>query len=211
MAEIVKEDRRIQRTKQLLRDSLMALIVERGAWEPITIQDITDHANVSRTTFYLHFRDKEDLMITTMTDVYNDLVERWQSGKLPPEVVEVMDFQHVAQNADFYRIMLGEKGSPAFIKRVHDYLARVVRDYTLKNLFPSGMTFPFEVDALTNYLAGAEIGVIRWWLESGKNYSPREIATMFETICVSGMAQFFSPNTDLPAVLELIRHRQFPR
>lgn len=191
-----KEDRRIQRTKQLLRDSLMALIVERGAWEPITIQEITDHANVSRTTFYLHFRDKDDLMITTMTEVYNGLVELWTSGTIPEEEAEIMEFTHVARNAAFYRVMLGERGSPAFLKRIHDYLAQVVRDHTFKIIFPEGITFPMDVDALTNYLAGAEIGIIRWWLDSGMKQTPREMADMFASICITGLAQF---NPDMKA------------
>lgn len=194
MADAKKEDRRIQRTRQVLRDALMALIVERGAWEPITIQDITDQANVSRTTFYLHFRDKEDLMITTMTDVYNGLVEKWTSGQADPEEAESVEFVHVAENAAFYRVMLGEKGSPAFVKRIHDYLAQIVRDYNFKMIFPNGIDLPVEIDVLTNFLAGAEIGVIRWWLDSGMKQTPQEIAKIFGVVCVQGLAQFLSPD-----------------
>ena len=54
----LKRDRRIERTHQLLSKALMDLIIERG-YDSITIQDITDRANVSRTTFYLHFKDKD--------------------------------------------------------------------------------------------------------------------------------------------------------
>ena len=54
-------DRRIQRTRQLLREALFALIVERG-YEAITVQDITERANLGRTTLYLHYRDKEELL-----------------------------------------------------------------------------------------------------------------------------------------------------
>src|ERR1051326_8767622 len=68
-----KEDRRIQRTRQLLRDSLMALIVERG-FSDLSIQDITDRANVSRTTFYLHYRDKDELLFNSIQEMYQELI-----------------------------------------------------------------------------------------------------------------------------------------
>jgi AcrR family transcriptional regulator len=186
-----KEDRRIQRTKQLLRDSLMALIVERGAWDPITIQDITDHANVSRTTFYLHFRDKEDLMITSMTEVYNDLLNSVESGIHSPDVAESLDFVHVAENAAFYRVMVGPKGSPVFVSRIQEYLAKVVYTHFCSVHLEAGQKPIYPLEALTNYIAGAEIGLIRWWLESGMEQSPQEMARMFERICVDGMGQFF--------------------
>ena len=51
-------DRRVQRTRKLLQDALMALILEKG-YEAVTIQDIIDRANVGRSTFYAHFLDKQ--------------------------------------------------------------------------------------------------------------------------------------------------------
>src|SRR5579863_9077562 len=102
-----KIDRRIQRTHELLREALMALIEERG-YEPISIQDITDRANVSRTTFYLHFRDKDDLLFTTMEELYDNLVEHVHIAPLREAsdingMVDSSDFRHVAEYAKFYR------------------------------------------------------------------------------------------------------------
>ncbi len=65
MTDVKKVDRRIQRTRALLRDALMRLIIRKG-YDEITIQDITDEANVARTTFYLHFADKDELLLGTM-------------------------------------------------------------------------------------------------------------------------------------------------
>src|SRR5579864_499085 len=123
-----KIDRRVQRTHTLLRDALMALIEERG-YEPILIQDITDRANVSRTTFYLHFRDKDDLLFTTMEELYDDLVEKSmvRSGDSEDHSIrggiDATDFQHVVDHAKFYRVMIGKHGSGGFVMRVQAYLA----------------------------------------------------------------------------------------
>src|SRR5579859_2428312 len=141
MADPTKKiDRRIQRTHELLRDALMALIEERG-YEPISIQDITDRANVSRTTFYLHFRDKDDLLFTTMEELYDNLVE--QAVFAMPDkalsnsdrgIVDATEFRHVAAHARFYRVMIGQQGSAAFVMRVQAYLARITLEKMLKPL-----------------------------------------------------------------------------
>lgn len=57
-----KPDRRVQRTRELLQQALIALIRERG-YDAVTIQDIAERANVGRTTFYLHYTSKDDLFL----------------------------------------------------------------------------------------------------------------------------------------------------
>src|SRR6266542_5467464 len=58
-------DRRVQRTRQLLQGALMSLIQEKG-YEALTVQDILDRANAGRATFYAHFDDKEDLLVSRL-------------------------------------------------------------------------------------------------------------------------------------------------
>src|SRR3954452_8603828 len=70
-----KEDRRIQRTRQLLLQALFSLIQEKG-FDAVTVQDIIDRANVGRSTFYVHFVDKEDLLVQAMDPFSADLKER---------------------------------------------------------------------------------------------------------------------------------------
>ena len=60
-----KVDRRIQRTRRLLQDALITLILEKG-YDKITVQDIIDEANVGRSTFYAHYLDKDDLMASSL-------------------------------------------------------------------------------------------------------------------------------------------------
>src|SRR6478672_13286337 len=55
-------DRRPARTVSALRTALIELMLEKH-YDTITVQDIIDRANVGRSTFYSHFRDKEDLLV----------------------------------------------------------------------------------------------------------------------------------------------------
>ena len=184
-----RTDRRIVRTRQMLRDALIELIVERG-YDAINIQDITDRANVARTTFYLHFTDKDELLFSSMREIYQDLFHSILEGKndsnmFPMETA--VDYLHVQKHADFYRIMVGEHGSPVFITRLRHFLAEAMRDYVIQPLLNAGAEAKIPVDVLANLLAGAHIGIIAWWLEQDMPYSPEEMARMHEHTLLNGM------------------------
>src|SRR3989337_4369074 len=66
-----RPDRRIQRTRQALRRTLMELIKEKG-YDSISVEEITQRANLGRATFYLHYKDKEDLLIDEFSELANE-------------------------------------------------------------------------------------------------------------------------------------------
>jgi len=68
-------DRRVRRTRQLLRDALMELTLERG-YDRVTVQDILDKADVGRSTFYAHYRDKDDLLVSEFEALHPSLSVR---------------------------------------------------------------------------------------------------------------------------------------
>ncbi|NJR12632.1 TetR/AcrR family transcriptional regulator [bacterium] len=148
-----KPDRRIQRTRQLLRDALLSLIADKGYHE-ITVQDVTDRANVARTTFYLHYKDIDDLLFSSMAEMYADLFARWMARTptlLKTEGTaysEVDDFVHVAAYAPFYRVMLSENGSMKFLVRVQQYLTQAL-EATLRRYVVAGHepSIPLEIAA----------------------------------------------------------------
>jgi AcrR family transcriptional regulator len=192
MAEERKVDRRIQRTRTLLRDALMRLIISRG-YDEITIQDITDEANVARTTFYLHFSDKDDLLFSTMRDVYEELYAQVGNEaisnffSLEEEDCHAEDFQHVAEFAEFYRIMLSERGSAAFLARVRQYLAESVMAKSLQELIPEGKEARIPLELMAYAIAGAQVGVTKWWLDNGMPHSPKRMAYYLELFLKRGL------------------------
>jgi len=70
-----KEDRRVQRTKRLLREALLALIREKR-FEALSVQDVIDRADVGRATLYVHFDNKEDLLVSGFDGLRASLKER---------------------------------------------------------------------------------------------------------------------------------------
>jgi AcrR family transcriptional regulator len=110
-------DPRIERTQAALRGALVSLIEEKG-FDAISVQEITERARLNRATFYLHFRDKRDLLIRTSDAVFDRLVE--EAGPIdrenlafqkPPQQV-VMIFQHLAKQRIFTERCLVDRACP---------------------------------------------------------------------------------------------------
>ena len=75
-----RQDRRIQRTRQLLKQTSLEIIREKG-FRAMSVQEITERANVNRGTFYLHFTDKYMLADTVVRERFHQQL----ASVLPPE------------------------------------------------------------------------------------------------------------------------------
>ncbi len=195
-----RSDRRTNRTRRQLRAALLALILERG-YDAVTVEDITERADLGRTTFYLHYRDKEDLLIESLDALVDDLtatiaqvpMAEWPTRLDPqhPEPLQLplrLAFQHAADHADLYRIILRGEGRTQTMERVrqivieqvdHVFGVRVSREN-----YPIHPAVP--VDIFANYFAGAFLGVLTWWLENNLPYPPEQMATIFQRILSEG-------------------------
>jgi AcrR family transcriptional regulator len=188
-------DPRVKRTRQLLRDALIELIPEKG-YSAITIQDIADRATVNRVTFYLHYRDKDDLLINGFEEIWEELTSRnplpiLQAGGLDAQGTQLTvlaDFEHLAEYAEFYRAMLGERGAAEFIHRMQDHVygttAQRLRD--VLGELPSGAV-PAEL--VLRFIAASYVGMMQWWLEQDMPYPPEQMASLLVTLYTTSAFQ----------------------
>src|SRR5438046_3717676 len=100
-----KVDRRSERTRQLLNVALIELMLEQR-YDEITVQDIIDRANIGRSTFYAHYLDKEDLLVSGFTRVLDTLSQHPQ--QLAGEAHQALPsltrfFQHVQDHYQLYK------------------------------------------------------------------------------------------------------------
>ena len=187
-----KIDPRIERTREALRGALMALIEEKG-FDAISVQDITERARLNRATFYLHYRDKQDLLIRTGEVVFDQLVA--EAGPIdlgnlafekPPKQVVIL-FQHLAKHRDFYRVVLGKWGVPAFVARMREYLVIFTQQHiaSLHTLYPTAVPILDDM-FISEYVTGAMLGIIIWWLNNDLPHSPDYVADRFGWLSVAG-------------------------
>lgn len=189
-----KTDRRVLRTRRSLRRALFNLILEKG-YDAVTVEEITNRADLGRTTFYLHYRDKEDLLMESVGDLVEGLVaqlagvpvDQWKlvlDGPAPgatPETGISIAFQHVAQNASLYRIILRGEGTYAAIQRLRETIVQaileLIESITARENVALKPQVPLEV--FVHSLAGAWIGLVSWWLEQDMPQPPEQIAGMY--------------------------------
>src|SRR5512145_1813977 len=117
---VEKVDRRVRRTKDMLRGALLALIKEKG-YERITVQEIIDRADVGRSTFYAHFRDKEDLLVYGLEELREPfgstpVGNRRGAGGSPSLAV----FEHFARYNDVWSAMARRRGAEVFVRHLHE-------------------------------------------------------------------------------------------
>jgi AcrR family transcriptional regulator len=192
--ELKKLDPRVVRTRQLLRDALVSLIADKG-FDALTVQDIADRATLNRATFYLHYQDKHDLLVKSLHDAIDELMAdigpMGENGQLvvegPQRPIKRV-FEHVAQHARFYQVMMGAEGVPAFIAGVRDYIAEITLGW-LSSLqtAPEKSTVPLEIVA--NSLSWSLLGVLIWWLEHDMPYPPDYMAEQFRLLITSDLRQ----------------------
>ncbi len=181
-------DRRIQRTRHMLSDALFALIGERG-YEAITVQDITERANIGRATFYLHYKDKEELLSASLKQLVNELTQYVEPNSESPttyKTLSVRVFQHIAQHHTLYRALLGESGPPIISIRMKRYLAVLIQSYVITPLLARGKAV-VDPELLAAHAAGSLLALLVWWLDHDLVQSAEEMGTLFWRLMTPGI------------------------
>lgn len=186
-----KTDRRVQRTKQLLKEAVLELAVEVG-FDRLTIEQITERANLGRTTFYLHYNDKSELLLDSLQsqidsifqEIYSEEnIQKWvQDGIDPRKRI----FEYAAENHELFRLLFTDEVSGMVSNQFRAHIAFVLETITktLQEQYNATPRLPNPVVA--NYVSGALVGLLVWWLENDMPYTPEAIYNMYHTLMVEG-------------------------
>ncbi len=179
-------DRRRARSRKALRRALVELMDERG-FDNITVGDICSRADLNRGTFYNHYEDKESLLACCEEEVLHNL-EQFQNhmqgvglgsaltcrieNKPLPFLVALFD--HLREDGDFLRVVLGAGGDVSFGPRLRDLVCgNFVRAVLSERYRSDESAF---VDYYVAFFASAYLGVIMRWIERGMEESSEEMA-----------------------------------
>jgi AcrR family transcriptional regulator len=155
-------DRRVRRTRRILGTALVELVLEKG-YDSITVQDILDRADVGRSTFYAHYRDKDALFLANFDDMREQLQATVDNAD--PATVAAAVFAHAYANRRVYTAMCGKRGG----MMVHRHLQKFVTE-----LLGNGVAAQFY--------AGALLGVLVWWVDHDFRYGPAKLAAMYREL-----------------------------
>jgi AcrR family transcriptional regulator len=182
-----KPDQRIRRTCERLGSALIALIQEKPIAE-VTVQDVLDRASVGRSTFYLHYSDKDDLLLSQLEMFLETMstalsVRKEESRRVAP-VAEL--FAHIGSQNKLYRVLADSGHLNQFFDLAQGYFARGIE----RRLRESGRlsTLPQrELPARASALAGSLLSLLRWWLDRGEKESPTAMDELFHRMVWTGL------------------------
>lgn len=188
-----KMDRRVRRTRAMLGQALRDLILEKP-YDSITIQDITDAADLNRATFYLHYTSKEELLMASLEAQFDELVARIEaesSGEMMWEdpISAQIIFEYVADNADLFKVLLGEHGQGYVMHRILEYIA-TKDEWEMRQVYTDEM-MAIPIPILARHFAGSLFSLVSWWLENEMPYSPEYMAETIQQLCLLGVRPLF--------------------
>ncbi|WP_088067226.1 TetR/AcrR family transcriptional regulator [Gottfriedia luciferensis] len=177
---------KVAKTKDLIKETLLDLIEEKG-FEAISVRDITLKAGLNRGTFYLHYRDKYDLMEKSQNEILeglqdklkylkpNEFDEFYSKDMIYPPILKV--FHYLMENQRFIKILLSSKGDPAFPKKMKEYIKGALYD-KLVDIIENQYMIDIPHEYTTAFISSAFFGVIEQWLGNDEPSSPDEMAIM---------------------------------
>jgi AcrR family transcriptional regulator len=175
-------DRRVARTQRALVHALVGLVLEKR-YDAITIQDLLDRADVGRSTFYAHYRGKDDLLLRSfqaMLAMLDQEIER--DGTAGGRVAAVRElFRHVDEAREFHRALKRAR----MLDRVYQagmsqLSATIGRRIAALPRRPGDDALPVPVVAQA--LAGALLALLRWWVEEDSPYDPERMDDLYHAI-----------------------------
>ena len=185
MADAVKIDRRIRRTRDTLGDALVELIREKP-FDAITVQEILDRAGVGRSTFYTHYSDKQDLFLGEVEAFFEMLSTMLtRNGAASERLAPVAEFfSHLSDVQDFYQSLVASGKANDVWALGRGYFARSIEE----RLRLAGVKMePVEMAAQAFALAGSLFALLEWWLDHGRKSDPREMDRLFHAMAWKGI------------------------
>jgi AcrR family transcriptional regulator len=167
-------DQRVQRSRRRLHEALVALILERG-WDRVTVQAVCDRARVGRSTFYVHFADKEELLVGGLDHVRDELRRQRRAAR----TVRPFDFvrgliEHADGSRRLFRAVIGKRSGLAVQRRFRE----IVRELMLEELRDQGVAAASLAGA-SRFLSGALVELLFGWVEGPSDAPAPEVERLF--------------------------------
>jgi hypothetical protein len=187
-------DRRIRKTKKLLRDTLFELMNENSI-DNITVKDLTERADLNRGTFYLHYRDIFDLLEQNETEILEEMrkllvkinpsafIEYNSINKPYPPLVDL--FQWFKDNLSFGKALMGSNGGISFLEKIKN----IVEKEFYKNQYKIQKkdNTPIFSEYYYSYIIFGFLGLIKQWFKNDASTPPKEMALILMKISLNGI------------------------
>lgn len=182
-------DRRVRRTQRQLRDALASLIREKP-YDAIAVREILDRADVGRSTFYTHFADKDELLVSGIQEIIR--ARRPERTRAAPHDRLIWFsrpvLEHIAEHRQLGADGMGRRGRAV----LHRYLRRTLREEVADRLRRDpeslGASATIPRGLVAEYVVSTFVLVLEWWVESGTALGPDEADQLFRSLVLPALA-----------------------
>ncbi|BBX82739.1 TetR family transcriptional regulator [Mycolicibacterium aubagnense] len=175
----------MRRTRKRLHTAFLELVVEQG-YDKTTIQDILDRADVGRSTFYVHFRDKEALLAASFDDMRDQLEDALaaipQSRDIDVTMPATSLFEHAFRHQPIYRALCGRHGGDVVQRHLRHLIGDVLRKHLRPQMTSADPAVPADVAA--EFHTSATLGLLSWWIEHDFCNGPQWLAATYRSLAV---------------------------
>jgi AcrR family transcriptional regulator len=181
----VNIDPRVRRTRRLLREALVSLMLEKD-FASISIKEITERAEVAYITFFRHHESLDQLLMEILDEGLGDLMTRIetlakQSDASNLETEGRLIFEYIAQKADLFRILFKSQS----VTRIRKKMVKNIAGIFQKSCLPLARSGNQVTTAmLSNHIATSLLALIEWWLDNKMNPTPAEMGKVYKSLII---------------------------
>ena len=181
----VNIDPRVRRTRRLLRDALISLILKKD-FASITIKEITDRAEVAYITFFRHYESLDQLLMEVLDEGLVELMTHIeilakQSDTSALETEGRLIFEYIGQKADLFRILLKSQS----VTRIRRKVVRNIAAVFQKSCVPlERLGNQVTINMASNHIATSLLALIEWWLENNMKPAPAQMGQVYKSLII---------------------------
>ena len=165
--------------------------------EDISVQKITETANITRGTFYLHYKDKQDFIESAISHILDEFFDQvmvdsedlsFEKGHTVQVFSLQKAFQYIEGEADLFDVLLNNKQNNFFYGQLYDRLSERLASYYRQVASPTEQ-LQVPLNLQISFIDSAFLGLVSHWLQDGMIYTPR-----YMTTSVQKMLNFLDSN-----------------
>ena len=183
----IKDDRRSKRTRQLLGNALVELLLEKR-FQNITVQDILDRADVGRSTFYAHYNDKESLLMGEIERVIHELDEytRQTDGAHHGLFPSLALFRHVQEQRHLMQAFMWGKGAELHTYELQRQVSKLIEGQ-LRSTMDDETAFSLPLSVVASFVSNTLLMLLRWWFDEDMRHTPEQMDELFQKLVMPGL------------------------
>ena len=180
-----KEDPRVRKTRRLLRDALVSLILDKE-YASVSIKEITERADVAYITFFRHYESTDHLLMEVLDEglaelqgYIETLAKHSETSSLETEGRLI--FEYIEQKADLFRILFKSQSVERVRKKVVQNIAAIFQ----KSCLPLARSGNQIATAITsNHIATSLLALIEWWLDNHLKPAPSQMGKVYKSLII---------------------------